>query len=1035
MAVARFLFAAVVGGVLWSAQAQAQATGTVSGRVVDSTAQQPIANATISIVGTQRGTITRNDGGFVISGVPVGSVRVRAARIGFTAQEQEVAVTSGGTASVSFALHPVAAVLSEIVTVGYGTQRREAITGSVATVKAEDANVGVVPNANSMLSARVAGVNVTLNNGEPGAGAQIRIRGGTSLSASNDPLYVVDGVPLQNDQTVATGGANGVGGSLPRSPLNAISPDDIASITVLKDASATAIYGSRGANGVVLIETKRGSSSGGSTMEYDAYVAAATPSSKLGFLSGDQYRSFVTQQAAAGVVPQSTVASLGTANTNWEDEVTRTSLSQNHNVAFSGGTASTQYRASLNYFDQNGVVINNGLQRYQGRVNGSNQALNGRLNLGLNLMASRVNNKYLAFENTGGFTGGVFTNVAVFNPTFPVIDPKTGRFYEIGAGSQSVRNPVALARQIDDRAPENRVLGNVTGGLSLLSSLTAKTTVGIDYAGSVRRTFLPRDNPVGAQTNGLARQEQRELTNLNFQQLLTWSPHYSEAQEFEVVGGYEYTKFDNTGFTAEADNFITNAFSYYNLGAGVQAASPPPGSFRVQSQLASFFGRANYGFHNKYFLTGVLRYDGSSRLAKGNQWAVFPAVSASWHLSEEAFLKNSFFSNLNVRAGWGRQGNQAVAPYSTQLLLRADNGARYPFGSGVTTGLVAAQVENPNLKWETAQQTNVGLDYGFRNNRITGTVDVYQKDTKDLLLRVAVPQPAVVNTQIQNIGSIRNRGIEGSLDAELIQGSTRSLSSGLVLTVERNEVVSLGEGTAFIVTGFVNGQGQSGRLAQRLIPGKAVGTFWGPEYVGVNSTGQQLFNKYDVTHDDKGNVTSRKLNGTTTAPTADDETIIGDANPAFSLGLRSNGAWHKFDASWLWRGEFGRDVFNNTALVYSTKGAIKQGRNFMTSALSDPIGINEPAIYSSRWIEDGSFVRLQNVTVGYSFNLPSRMGSRQTRLYVSGDNLLLFTGYSGYDPEVFTRAGDDVAGSASRGIDYLVYPRARTFTTGLRIQF
>jgi iron complex outermembrane receptor protein len=298
-----------------------------------------------------------------------------------------------------------------------------------------------------------------------------------------------------------------------------------------------------------------------------------------------------------------------------------------------------------------------------------------------------------------------------------------------------------------------------------------------------------------------------------------------------------------------------------------------------------------------------------------------------------------------------------------------------------------------------------------------------------------VPQPAVVTNQIQNVGSIRNRGVEAQIDADLWQSGQRSLSSGLVLTVERNEVVSLGTGTNFILTGVVSGQGQSGKFAQRLIPGKPVGTFWGAEYVGVNAQGQQLFNKYDVTRDAKGNETSRKLAGTTTAPSADDETIIGDANPAFSLGLRSNLTWHKLDASWLWRGEFGRDVFNNTALVYSTKSAISQGRNFMRSALSDPIGVKEPAIYSSKWIEDGSFVRLQNVTLGYSFNLPSMAGSRPARLYVSGDNLLLFTGYSGYDPEVFVRAGDDITGSASRGIDYLVYPRARTFTTGVRIQF
>jgi TonB-dependent starch-binding outer membrane protein SusC len=1029
MAVTFRVRAFVVVGLLWAARLGAQGTGTISGRAVDSTSQQPLSSVTVMIVGTQRGTLTRNDGGFAMSGVPAGTVRLRASRIGYAAQEQSATITAGGTTPVQFTLRPLAAVLSELVVVGYGTQRREAITGSVATVKAEEANVGVIPNANAMLTARVAGVNVTQNNGEPGGGAQIRVRGGTSLSASNDPLYVVDGVPLQNDQTVATGGANGIGGSLPRSPLNSISPSDIASITVLKDASATAIYGSRGANGVVLIETKRGQSGAGD-FEYDVYVASAAPASTLDFMTGSEYRTFVQQQVAAGKLQQSALDRLGTANTDWEAELTRNSLSQNHNLAFSGGTAATQYRASLNYFDQNGVVINNGLQRYQGRINAQTQALNGRLQFGANLTASRVNNKYLAFENTGGFSGGVFVNMATFNPTYPVIDPKTNTYYELGPGSQSDRNPVALAKQIDDRAPEDRILGNLNLSYALLSSLTSKTTVGVDYTNSTRRTFMPRDNPVGAQTNGLARQEDRQLTNLNFLELLTFTPHISASNELEVVGGYEYTNFDNTGFLAESHDFITDAFSTYNLGAGVQTSSPPPGSWREQSLLASFFGRLNYSFRNKYFLSGVLRYDGSSRLAEGHQWQTFPAISGSWHLSEEGFLKNSFFSNLNVRAGWGLQGNQAVRPYATELLLSANSGARYPFGNTITTGLLATQVANPDLKWETSEQTNVGFDYGFKNNKYTGSIDLYQKDTKDLLLDVAVPQPAVVTTRIENIGSIRNRGLEATFDAELYNRPQRTISSGLIFAVERGEVKSLGAGRAFIVTGAVSGQGQSDQYAQRLIPGEPIGTFWGPEFAGVNSSGQQTFNHYTVTRDANGNEVSRTLAGTTTSPTEDDKRIIGNANPNFSLGLRSNATWSKWDFSWLWRAEVGRDVFNNTALVYATKGDAKQGRNFLRSALNDPTSIDDPSIFSSRWIEDGSFLRLQNITIGRAFTLPTRSGARNARVYLSGDNLLLFTPYSGYDPEVFVSAG-----LASRGIDYLAYPRARTFTLGANLKF
>ena len=1023
----RSLSLALAASLTLSIQALAQApTGTVTGRVLDSASSQPITGASIRIVGTARGTLSRSDGGFSIAAVPAGAIKVRASRIGFRAEERDATLPAGGAITVSFTLKAQAAVLQEQVVTGYGSQRRESITGSVATVDASVANVGVISNANQLLQGRVAGVTTITNAGEPGGGAQVRIRGGTSISASNDPLYVVDGVPLQNESTVA--GAYGIGGinaALPRNPLNTINPSDIESMTVLKDAAATAIYGSRGANGVVLITTKRGGK-GSSAIDYDTYVSAATAARHLDFLTGDQYRSFVQDQVKAGTLPNSQLALLGTANTNWENELTHRGVAMNHNVAFAGGSEQTRYRASLNYFDQQGVVISNGLKRYQGRLNAQQSAIGGRLNLDLNLTASRVNNTYLAMENGGGFTGGVFTNMAIFNPTRPVqvTDPKTGitTYYEQGGGSQDVRNPVALANQINDQAPENRVLGNLTGTLTLLPWLTTQTTLGSDYTSAVRQTYVPRVSPVGAEFGGVARQAQRTLQNLNFQQLATIKPQIGGRNELEVVAGYEYSSFDNQGFEAVVQGFITDAFQFNNLGAATQASSQLPISYLQQSRLASFFSRATYGFADKYFLTGVVRRDGSSRLAEGNKWATFPAVSASWRISNEEFMKNSRFSSLALRAGYGVQGSQAIQPYQTQLLLKTDNGAKYPFGTGVTTGLVASQVENPNLKWETTEQVNLGLDWGLGNDRITGIVDLYQKTTKDLLLSVAVPQPAVVNRQIQNIGSVRNKGVEATIDARLIESGSHALSSGITMSVERNKVVSLGE-QEFIITGNVFGQGQSGRYAQRLIPGQPLGTFWGPRFLRVDSKGAQVFSCAAKS--------AGCVNGETFSPTGDDEGIIGNANPKVSMGFHSNGSVGKFDASWLWRGEFGRDVFNNTALVYATKGNAKQNRNFLASALADPTGISEPSIYSSRWIENGRFFRLQNATMGYTFQLPQGLGGgRNTRVYVSGDNLLLFTPYSGYDPEVFVDAG-----VATRGIDYLTYPRARTITTGAHIQF
>jgi iron complex outermembrane receptor protein len=1032
MARVRCLIPALAGLLLAAVPLEAQ-TGTITGRVVDSTTSAPLSNAIVSVEGTARRAMSRDDGSFTVTDVPTGAQRVRVRRIGYAETSRQVTVSSGGATSMDFSLAPQAAALGEIVVTGYGTQRREAVSGSVSTIDAEAANVGVIANANQMIQGRVAGVHMTTNNGEPGAGAQIRVRGGTSISASNAPLYVVDGVPLQDADVVARApSVGGIDAALSRSPLNTINPNDIESITVLKDASATAIYGSRGANGVILIETKRGARGGSSQMEYDVYVAGATAANTLDYLTGDQYRAFITQQrdaTPAGAARDAWTTRLnnqGSFSTDWEDAVLRRGMATNHNLSFFGGSPTTQYRASLNYFDQKGVVIANGLQRYQGRLNAQHEAFQGRLQLGLNLTASRVFNDFLAFENGGGFEGGVFTNVAIMNPTRPVIDPATGTYYEIGPGAQSVRNPVALAEQIQDEAPENRILGNMTGAISLLPTLTSRTTLGIDYTDAVRRTYFPRSSAVGAQFSGLARQAQRNLQNVNFQQTLTWAPTFGVDHDVELLGGYEYSEFDNTGFEAIMQGFITDVFLWNNLAAGTQANSPAPLSYVEESQLASFFSRANYGFKDRYFLTGVIRYDGSSRLAEGNQWSVFPALSGSWRLSEESFMASRpmGISTLALRAGWGLQGNQAVRPYATQLLLRANSGARYPFGSSIATGLVASQVANPNLKWETSEQVNIGLDYGVMADRFTGVIDFYQKTTKDLLLDVAVPQPAVVSTRLENVGSIRNRGVEITLNTPLLDRGDRSLNLELVGAVERNEVISLGGAREFIITGDVNGQGQSGRFSQRIMVGEPLGTFWGPTFTRVVN-GHQMF-RCNRTDPDC-------VNGETRDPTGNDESIIGNANPDFSLGLSNNGRWGNVDFSWLWRAEMGRDVFNNTALVYRSKTNVNQDRNFLVDALADPDSVGEPAKFSSRWIEDGSFVRLQNMTVGYRFTMPSRMGfaaGRSTRVYLSGDNLLLFTQYSGYDPEVFVDRG-----LASRGIDYVAYPRARTFTLGANVQF
>ncbi len=1021
MTLARTVGLVFLVGSVSSGQLLAQ-TGTISGRVSDATTLEAVGSASVLIEGTRRGTTAGLDGAFELTGVPVGTHRVTARIIGYAPVTQEVTVSAGQTTTVEFSLVRQAVVMDEVVVTGYGAQERKAITGSVATVNADEANVGKITNANELIQGRVAGVLITENNGEPGAGQQIRIRGGTSISASNEPLYVIDGVPIENRATEAQG--LGIGGdpSLPRNPLNLINPSDIESITILKDAAAGAIYGARGANGVILIETKQGQRDRRS-FEYDAYVSASSAASSLDLLNGAQYRQFVQDQVAAGNLDPARLDGLGNANTDWEDALTQTAVTHNHNVAFSGGTETTQYRASLNYMNQEGIALSSGLERVQARLNGTQYALDDRLQVRLNLTASHIRNDFLPFEDTGGFEGGVFQNMVTFNPTQPIMvtDPDTDQnvFFEI-PGQTSTRNPVALAEQVNDVANTTRTLGNVRAQLQIFENLSGQLTVGVDRSESTRRQFIPGSTPAGEQLGGgVGIQINRDLTAVTLQGLFTWDQRFGASHDLEVVGGYEYNDYDESQFMAEARDFLTDALGFNNLEVGAQLVAPE--SFREDSRLIGFFSRVTYGFKDRYFLTGVLRHDGSSRFGANNQWATFPAVSASWRISEEDFMRDSPFSELRLRGGYGVQGNQAVPAFASLIVLQPSDAASFPFGDTRTVGVAPTRNPNPDLKWERTTQTNVAVDYGFFDNRLSGSFEYYVKNTSDLLLEVVVPQPAAVGTRLENIGKVRNRGFEAALDALVFNRPNFTWQAGLVFSAERNSVRDLG-GRSFITTGDVSGQGQSGQVSQRIIPGEPLGTFFGPEFVGVDDQGVQLFNDYDANGD---------LVGQTTTPAGDDFQPIGEANPDFTVALRSQLTLGRLDASFIVRAEQGRDVFNNTALVYSTKGNALQDKNFLASALDDPTGITQPAIFSSRWIEDGSFIRLQNITLGYTFDLPAFLGSARTaRIYASADNLFLITGYDGYDPEAHSDAG-----IASRGIDYLSFPRARTFTSGVRFLF
>jgi TonB-linked SusC/RagA family outer membrane protein len=913
----------------------------------------------------------------------------------------------------------------------------------------------------------------------------VLIRGGSSISASNDPLYVIDGVPINNVPTEPPSFGTGGTPSLPRNPLNLLNPSDIASITVLKDASAAAIYGSRAANGVILIETKKGTGAGGPTIEYNAYVAVASPAKRLDVLNAGEFSQFVRGQVdvwqadstdfcarqPALCLPGDTIppdsaalfdgltsshlAALGVLvktgpnpgdttrimyNTDWQRAITRSAVTHNHDVSFAGGSEDTRYRASLNYSKQEGVAISNGLERIQGRLNATHQALDNHLRLGLNVTTSRVNNQYITFENRAGFEGGVFLNGVIFNPTQPVtVANATGTDYYETGGASVPFNPVALAEEPTDIGSTTRTIGNATAELDFLPGLTGQVTVGVDHSGGGRQLYYPKSNPWGARLgNGLARQYDLDNATRTLQGLLTLRRQVGESHTLDVVGGYEYTKFNTNLVMAQGIGFFTDAFKFNKLDAAVTRTDS---SGAEEWRLVSFLSRANYGFKDRFFVTGVLRYDGSSRFAEGHKWGVFPGLSGSWRLSQEGFLRNGPFSDLRLRVGWGRTGNPSVPPYSSLRTVSGGTSGTYPWGDRPQTGVTPTRNPNPDLRWERTAQYNVALDFGFLDDRLAGIVEYYVKNTSDLLLEVPVPQPAEPATRIENVGKMRNSGLEISLNAVAVSRPGLSWRAGLVFAAERNRIIDLTP-HASIRSGIVSGQGQSDVWAQRIMPGHPLGTFYGPVFTRVSDqarvvgpdtvwkAGQQLFRCTTAS--------ATCVNGETRLPTTNDFAVIGNANPDFTLGLHNQVNWGQFNVSFLVRAAVGQDVFNNTALVYATKGNAVQDKNFLRPALTDPTGLKEPSIYSSRWVESGSFVRLQNITVEYNLDLPVLTRSaRSARLYVSADNLFLITGYSGLDPEVSSanQANTQDVGLAARGIDYLGYPRARTVTGGLRLLF
>ncbi len=976
---------------------------TVKGVIVSGEDQSPLAGVNVLIKNTDRGTFSDVDGVYILENVSPNDVLVFN-YIGY--QDQEVKV--GDRDVINVRMIPEALSGEEVVVIGYGTQQRKDVTNAISTVDESSFNRGFTTDPEQLIQARVPGVTVTSSSGDLGAAPLIRIRGGTSITASNDPMIVIDGVPVEYATATPEffgqgSGTDNPGTGLRENPLATLNPSDIASIDILKDASAAAIYGARGGNGVILITTKSGKP-GGLTLNYDGYTSIASQYRKYDLLNASEYKAFADKLGAN--------FEGGNANTDWQDAVTQDAFSHYHNISISAGSENTTYLVSANYLNEEGIIIGTDRERISGRVNLSHKMLDKRLRLNVRLNPSYTKRHNAPYRQDGGFRGGLFTNVLKYNPTLPVRNPD-GTFHHFS--NPDVRNPVAMAELIDDESTLIRVLANASAEYDFTKGLTGKVNLGFDRSNGDRGMYQPNALPYAAAFGGRADVLSNNRQSLLVETTLNYRTKLSENQDLEVWAGYSFQDFDNSGSHAISQDFVTDAFSFHNLSAGRDFKTFSPESFASSNRLISFLGRAIYTLNNKYLINGAFRYEGSSRFGSANRWGSFPSISLGWRLSEESFLKSSSLNDLKLRVSYGITGNQDIGDFLALQLLGP--GANAVIGGDVQNGISLTQLANPDLKWEQTSQVNVGLDYGLWGNRVAGSIDFYRKNTTDLLLDIPVPQPAPVETQVQNIGEVRNTGVEVTLNTINVASSDFFWRSSINFASNKNEVIKLrGEGD-FITHGRVSGAGLSGVNAQIIIPGQPLGTFFGPKFLGYDENGNEILS------------TDPNRPESTQGPLHDGRFFLGNAQPDWTFGIASTMVYKSFDLRFTIQGVQGFEVLNNTRLEYQRPSNVFNSLNMFADAVKDVedgLGPNATVNYTDRFIEDGSFIRVQNVTLGYTFKTN---WFRNLRVFLSADNLLLITDYKGLDPEVNTFT----EGIPSLGIDYTNYPRARTFSLGINL--
>ena len=962
---------------------------TIKGKIVDAATKEALAGASISIKGSTKGTTADATGQYSIS-ISSENTVLEFKFVGYTSKS----VTVGSQSNIDVTLSANSSDLEQVVVVGYGTQKKTDVTGSVKSVASESFNKGIINSPEQLLQGKVAGVNVTSATGEPGGTQGITIRGPGGIRTGSTPLFVIDGLALDNS---STGGGN---------PLNFINPQDIETIDVLKDASATAIYGSRGANGVILVTTKKGKA-GTSKIEFSTTVGVSSIARALPVLSASDFRKQVV--ANSGVLED-----FG-SETDWQQEITRQAMTKNYNLSLGGGANKLTFYAAFGAQMQQGILKNNQLDRLTGRINVNQKFWEDRLNLDANLSFSNTVNERPAIEN---LLGTAISN----NPTLPSYTPdgkKPATFI-----SQS--NPLTTLQLYKDITTINRLIANISPSVKLTKGLVYRMNFGYDNSTSVRDVQLLGSN-VPKIDGRLDTYNTSNLNNL-IENYLTYNLDLDD-HSFAALVGHSYQKIQYQWRTFSINKFpIVPTEPIYNPGIGQEltlATNRPAGNAFI-NELQSFYTRLNYDYQDKYLATATVRADGSSKFGSNNKYGIFPSFSLGWRISEEPFLKNSSISNLKLRGGWGQTGNQEIPPKITQPLFTATVGSTtsYPLDASVSypAGITYSRLANPDIQWEVSTQMNVGLDFAFLNGALSGSIDAFNKVSTNMLLEVIPADPvqpaSSVWTNVANM-EINNSGVELDLDYKFETKSGIKFNVGGNLTLIKNEVK--GSPYSVIPSGSASGSGLTSATINGYINNQPIGTFFLKEWVGIDDKGMSIFKDQDG----DGIITDK------------DRIAAGSALPTTQYNFFGNASYKGFDLSLQFNGVSGNKIYDNTANASFYKLKIAKSTNVTPAAYADAKeSINNAAPISTRYLKDGAFLRLNNMSLGYQ--LPTqKLGISKfissARLSVTGQNLWVKTKYDGYDPEV--NKDNSINGVLSYGIDYLSYPKAKSLIVGLNLTF